>query len=278
MSLQRTKQTLRRLRNELTLLPRRIDGGRRMLPTLLILGAQKAGTSSLFHYLSEHPQVRRSIKKEIHYFDLNFAKGPGWYQAHFPRQQHLGEQQITLDASPYYLFHPAVPDRLRAMLPEARFVVMLRDPVDRAYSHYWHSVKRGHERLPLSAALAEEDNRLRGEMERLQADAHYNSFAHQHYSYVSRGLYVQQIKRWFEVFSPEQFLFIKSERFFADPDIETNRTLRFIGLAGSSRIGYRPFNVGQYCAMDQTLRHTLTEFYRPFNRQLAELLGPDFAW
>ena len=281
----KAKQACRLFRNELILLPRRVDAGRRMLPGFVILGAQKAGTTSLFKYLSQHPQVRSPMKKEVHYFDLNFSKGSTWYRAHFPRRSDTdcgsagnGEKEITFDSSPYYLFHPAVPERLKAMLPQAKFVVMLRNPVDRAYSHYWHEVELGYERLPLRAAFAEEDSRLRGEMERLQIDARYQSFAHRHYSYLSRGLYVEQVKRWFELFSPEQFLFIKSERFFADPDTETNWILRFVGLAGSSRIHYRPFNVGQYSAMDQTLRHTLTEFFRPFNCQLAELLGQDFAW
>jgi hypothetical protein len=281
----KTKLACRRLRNELFLLPRRIDASRRMLPELVILGAQKAGTTSLFNYLSQHPQVQPPIRKEVHYFDLNFVKGPTWYRAHFPQHHHAAEgprrneeRLITFDSSPYYLFHPAVPERLKAMLPQAKFVAMLRNPVDRAYSHYWHEVKLGHERLPLPAAFAEEDSRLRGEMARLGNDARYKSFAHRHYSYLSRGLYVEQIKRWFELFSPERFLFIKSERFFADPDSETNRILRFVGLTGSSHIHYRPFNVGQYRKIDPNLRQVLTEFYKPFDLQLSELLGQDFSW
>ena len=284
LAVKKAKRACRRFRHELNLLPRRVDASRRMLPELVILGAQKAGTTSLFNYLSQHPQVQPPIRIEVHYFDLAFAKGPTWYRAHFPRQTfsadgpHNGERAITFDSSPYYFFHPAVPGRLKSMLPQAKFVVMLRNPVDRAYSHYWHEVELGQERLPLSAAFAEEDNRLRGEVEKLETDARYKSFAHRHYSYLSRGLYADQIKRWFELFSPEQFLFIKSERFFADPDTDMNRIFRFAGLAVPSRIQYRPFNVGQYRKMDPTLRQVLTEFYRPFNCQLTELLGQDFSW
>src|SRR5262249_13344047 len=144
----KVKQVCRQLRRELILLPRRFDTGMRMLPGLVILGAQKAGTTSLFNYLSAHPQVRSPTNKEVHYFDLNFARGPTWYRAHFPKrsdtsleQDDIRDEQITLDASPYYLFHPAVPERLKTTLPQAKFIVMMRNPVDRAYSHYWHSVR-----------------------------------------------------------------------------------------------------------------------------------------
>jgi len=275
MMLVRKAEAYIRVRRSIALLPRRFDVSRRMLPTLIILGAQRGGTTSLFHYVTQHPQVQRAVTKEIHYFDLNFSKGLSWYRAHFPRVSH---GLMTLDVSPYYIFHPEVPRRLKAVLPEAKFVVLLRNPVERSHSHYWHMVKRGYERLSFSAALAEEDNRLRGETERLQANARYVSFTHRNYSYLSRGFYAEQIERWFESFSPEQFLFIKSETFFADPAAETGRVFHFLNLDGHVCIHDRIFNKNHYGAMDPSTHHALTKYYRPFNRRLAELLGQDITW
>jgi len=283
--LERTGQVYRRLRSALVLLPRRLDASDRLLPTVVILGAQKAGTSSLFACLSEHPDVLSPTKKEVHYFDLNFARGPEWYRAHFPRvpapstrEIGRGPSQLTLEASPYYLFHPAVPERLQSVLPDAKFIVMLRNPVDRAYSHYWHEYERGFERLPLKAALTAEEDRLRGEAARLLAEVRYCSFAHQHYSYVSRGLYVEQVRAWFARFPSECFLFVKSEQFLADPEAQIGRVLRFVGLPPKGAMWPRAVNMGRYPSMDRDLRESLTEYYDPYNRQLAELLGPDFSW
>jgi hypothetical protein len=283
--LDQSGQAYRRLRSALALLPRRLDASDRLLPAIVILGAQKAGTSSLFTCLSEHPDVLSPTEKEVHYFDLNFARGREWYRAHFPHRsapstsgRSRGPAQLTLEASPYYLFHPAVPERLHSVLPDAKLIVMLRNPVNRAYSHYWHEYERGFERLPLRAALAAEEDRLRGEAAKLLADVRYRSFAHQHYSYVSRGLYVEQVRAWFARFPSGRFLFVKSEQLFADPEAQMARVLRFVGLPPENGMRPRPVNAGRYPPMDRELRESLTEYYDPHNRQLGELLGPDFVW
>ena len=121
-------------------------GQPRALPDAVILGAQKSGTSSLHNYLVQQPGVIEPLRKEVHYFDVNFGRGESWYRAHFGR---LGEPGLNLDSSPYYLFHPAVPTRMRALLPDAKLIVLLRDPVRRAYSHYWHERDKGRETLEL---------------------------------------------------------------------------------------------------------------------------------
>src|SRR5439155_3447898 len=147
----------------------------RMLPDYLIIGAQRAGTTSLYLYLTQHPCVAPVvIGKGVHYFDVDFAKGPGWYRGHFPVAarrylSRVGRDRplITGEGSPYYLFHPLVPERVAALLPEARLIALLRDPVERAYSHYQHFVERGIETLTFEQALEAEPERLKGEVERL---------------------------------------------------------------------------------------------------------------
>ncbi|MEJ2557594.1 MAG: sulfotransferase domain-containing protein, partial [Anaerolineae bacterium] len=120
----------------------------RVLPDFLIIGAQKCGTDSLFRYLGGHPCIKLASSKEAHYFDLKFDKGINWYRSHFPlipykysvkrlRKQDL----ITGEATPYYLFHPHAPGRAAAIVPHVKLIVLLRNPADRAYSHYNHEVK-----------------------------------------------------------------------------------------------------------------------------------------
>ena len=129
----------------------------RVLPQAVILGAQKSGTSSLHYYLVQHPGVVAPLRKEVHYFDLNLARGEAWYRAHFGLD---GEPGVSIDSSPYYLYHPVVPARLHALLPGARLIVLLRDPVRRAYSHYWHERDKGRESLAFEDAVAAEAERL----------------------------------------------------------------------------------------------------------------------
>ncbi len=136
----------------------------RALPGAVIIGAQKCGTSSLHNYLTQSPGVIAPLRKEVHYFDVNYGRGEGWYRGHFGRQ---GEPGLNLDSSPYYLFHPAVPARMHELLPDARLIVLLRNPARRAYSHYWHERDKGREKLSFEAAIDAEPARLGQVEERL---------------------------------------------------------------------------------------------------------------
>lgn len=135
-----------------------------MRPHFLIIGAARSGTTSLYSYLVEHPRVVAAAKKELHFFDLRFPNGPAWYRDQFPS---LSPDTITGEASPYYLFHSHVPKRVFKLLPHVKLIVLLRNPVDRAYSHYYHAVKHGIETLPFERAIEQEDERLRGEVARM---------------------------------------------------------------------------------------------------------------
>ena len=149
----------------------------RALPDFVILGAQKAGTTSLYAYLCAHPDVRAAARKEVHYFDLNYARGATWYRSMFPlaaglaRERRGGRRVLVGEASPYYLFYPLAAERAGAVVPSAQLIVLLRDPVERAWSHYRHEVKAGREPLEFEAALAAEPTRLAGADAALRAGA-----------------------------------------------------------------------------------------------------------
>jgi hypothetical protein len=248
----------------------------RALPDYLIIGAQKGGTTSLQWYLNQHPSVRRPTRKELHYFTLHADRPVGWYRAHFPVR---ADGTVSGDATPYYLFHPAVPDRAHAVVPDARLVVLLRDPVNRAHSHYNHEVALGHETLSFEDALAAEEERLAGEDEKLRADPGARSFAHQHHSYVARGRYAEQLERWLALYPREQLLVLVSEELFADPIGATLETQRFLGLPERPPARLQARNVRRYTSpLDDGLHARLAAGFADDNQRLARLLGRDLPW
>lgn len=151
------------------------------LPTLVIAGAQKCGTSSLSATLRQHPDIFMSKPKELHFFDRRFRKGLDHYASHFTAGADLAHRG---EATPVYMYDPAARRRMAETLPHAKIVVILRDPAERAYSHYWHERRLGREPLTtFEEALAAEQERRAGgtRIDRMK------------YSYADRGRYVDQI-------------------------------------------------------------------------------------
>lgn len=196
------------------------------LPEFLCIGAQKAGTTTLHHLLEQHPQVHLPQPKELHYFSLHFSCGPQWYAAQFhgaSSEQHCGE--IT----PYYLFHPQAPQRIQALLPNVRLIVLLRDPVERCLSQYFHAKRLGFEPLPVEQALAIEPQRLAGAEAVLQADDGRHQ-SHQEHSYVSRSRYEVQLERFEQCFATQQLLVVDSRRLFSGCELFWREIQMFLGL------------------------------------------------
>lgn len=254
-------------------------GPARRLPDAVIIGAQKSGTTSLYHHLTAHPGVVASRTKEVHFFDVNFRRGLGWYRYHFPPSRTQPPEGVWLESSPYYLFHPCVPQRMRERLPGARLIVMLRDPVSRAYSHYWHERSRGRELLSFADALAAEAARLDGAEADLAAGRVRYSYNHQRYSYFARGLYARQIRRWLDHFPAEQFLFVDSGVFFSQPETEMARITDFLGLERRTGLPLPRANVGRYDAdIDPDTAARLRAAYAEHDEELARLTGRRFSW
>ena len=247
---------------------RRLETAReRQAPGFLIVGTQRGGTTSLYEYLVQHPGVGGSWRKEVHYFDDHHDRGWDWYRAFFPRE---GRFQITGEASPYYLFDPAVPARVRAALPEARLIALLRNPVERAFSQYKMTAARGTEDLGFSEALEAEDERLAGEP---HAKPAWNW-----YSYRRRGYYAEQLERWLDEFPREQLLILKSEELAEEPERIVLEAHEFLGLEPTVPEDLTQFHRRESPEMDPAVRERLAAHFAPHNRKLYELLGRDFGW
>lgn len=265
---------------------RGITSPMRLLPDFIIIGGKKCGTSSLYNYLLEHPNVAGAFRKEVHFFD-NRTGGDGTlrYRAYFPTsayKRHVkrsrGLDLLTGEATPYYLFYPLAPARVLKTVPNVKLIALFRDPVDRAYSHYHHEVRNGTETLSFEEAIEREAERLSGEWEKIGHGA-YDSLSHRRYSYLSRGVYVDQLKNWRACFPEEQLLILRSEDLFADTSAVLEMTAGFLGLPAMERENRRRVNKGAYTeAMDEETRGYLIDYFRPHNERLYEYTGRDFGW
>jgi lipopolysaccharide transport system ATP-binding protein len=265
----------------LRFLPEFVRGGggapdRRSLPRLIIPGAMKAGTTSLFAYLEGHPQLAPSLEKEVHYFDMNFHRGPVWYARQFPRGQGHSTvvSPLPFESSPYYLFDPRVPARIRELVPDVKLVILLRDPVDRAFSHYHNNLRLGRENLSFEDAIDAEEERIAGEEERLLSDPQAVSLAHKRYSYLRRGLYAEQLLRWQSCFPEEQLLLVDAGRLFTDPRAVVAEVLAFVGVDPWEPPNFAARNEGRHGeAMQAATRSRLEVFYEPHEQRLSDLIG-----
>jgi hypothetical protein len=248
------------------------------LPDFLIIGAQRCGTTYLHSLLAGHPDVTPALTKEVEFFDSHWHRGVAWYRTHFPALPRLsggGKAPVTGEASPSYLFHPLAPERARAVVPEARIIVLLRNPVDRAYSHYLHAVRLGYETMSFEDALAHERQGPGGAIQRLR-DEQFS--ATRHYSYLARGIYADQLEAWMRAFPAKRLLTIRSEDFYADVRATLWEVSRFLDI--------RPWRAARlpapksfpYRAMSQRTREYLLDYFHPFNQRLYAQVGRNMQW
>ena len=265
---------------------RRLPGRRRMLPAVLIVGAQRSGTTSMYRALSWHPAVLKAVlHKGVHYFDMHPERSLGWYRAHFPAaaagrrvERSLGIAPLTFESSPYYMFHPLVPERIAGALPGVKLLVLVRDPVERAYSAHAHESARGYESETFERALELEDDRLRGEAERLVAEPGYRSHSHQHHAYRRRGQYVEQLEVLERNFGRDRVHVVDSGSFFSEPEAAYAGVLDFLGLP---QLGFPPFeqnNARRRASMPESLREKMNDHFQPFDERLTEWLGAEPSW
>lgn len=258
----------------------------RMLPGFLIVGAQRCGTTSMYRTLSQHPAVLKAVlHKGIHYFDTGYDHGLAWYQGHFPlraraalTRRTAGQVPLTFESSPYYMFHPLAAERIRRDLPDVKLLVLVRDPVERAYSAHAHEIARGYETEPFERALELEDQRLAGEAERIISQPGYLSHSHQHHGYLARGRYADQLERLDKLFGRDRVHVVDSGRFFTDPEPVYDGVLDFLGLRHHGYPVFERHNARPRSPMPEALRARLGEHFRPYDERLADWLGRAPSW
>lgn len=256
---------------------------KRSKPDFMILGAMKSGTTSLYYYLTQHPQIVPAMTKEVHFFDGgreggsdDYQRGISYYSSYFPYTSELKGKKQTFEATPSYIFHPLVPERIHETLPDVKMIVLLRNPTQRAISHYFHKKRTGVETMPMMEAFQQEEARL----EPIYRSKDYFNKDLRDFSYKLRGHYAEQLERYFKLFPREQLLILSSDDFFANTQDCLNRIFKFIDLEMNVRIeDLSPkFVAKNKESVNREVVDYLNDYFRPKNQELYKLLGTDFGW
>lgn len=261
----------------------------RMTPSVLVVGAQRSGSTTLFRLLSEHPEMLRPTSmKGTGYFDDQHHRGPRWYQSHFPlravarrRERRLGlpvGAMRTFEVSGFYLVHPLAADRIAAELPGVHVVALLRDPVERAHSAYRHEYVRGFEELSFEEALAQEEARTAGEVERLAADPEARSDVLRHHAYLGRGRYAEQLQRFVDALGADRVHVVDADDFFADPVAQMQALEHDLGLRAWTPPSVERWNRAAGAPLDPTLREQLSTYFAASDDALAQMTGRVPSW
>jgi hypothetical protein len=264
----------------------RLSGRTRMEPSFLIVGAQRGGTTSMYRALSQHPAILKPVlHKGVHYFDINYGQPMSWYRAHFPTTSQArrvegaaGCRPMTFESSPFYLLHPLAGERIARDLPGVKLLVLVRDPVERAYSAHAHELARGYETEPFERALQLEPERLAGEAEGMAADPAYVSFSLQHHAYVTRGQYADQLERLEALFGAERIHVVDSGDFFSVPEQTYDGVLRFLGLPNLGYPAFERHNGRPRLPLDPELQTVLRAHFEPYDQRLVRWLGDTPSW
>ncbi len=265
----------------------RMTSAHRMLPGVLIVGAQRSGTTSMFKTLRQHPNVLPPfLQKGLHYFDVGYDRGLDWYQGFFPLRTHArrvarrtGSPAVTLESSPYYMFHPLAAGRIAKDLPGVKLLCLLRDPVERAFSAHAHESSRGYETETFDRAVELEPQRTRGAVEQLLADPLSDHFHLQHHAYLARGRYVEQLERLASLVGRERLHVVDSQDFFQAPEASFTAVVDFLSLPPAADIVFEQHNATPRPApLAPDLRQRLDTYFLPYDEQLSQWLGWTPSW
>ena len=244
-------------------------------PDYMIIGAQKSGTTAVFDYINQHPKSVNKVD-EIHFFDDNYNKGIEWYWKQFAQKP--DPFYVVGDKSPYYMFHPLVPRRIYKEYPNMKFIVVLRNPVDRAYSQYWMNRRLGVEKRSFEEAIEEEPSLLAGEEDKFYKSPNYKSQTYRRCSYLTRGYYAEQLIRWFTYFPEEQFLIITNDELIDDPQKTMNKVFSFLGMYHYNIKNANDQKFSKYPPMKEKTRKFLKHHFKSYNEDLEKMLNRKFPW
>ncbi|MEH2059258.1 MAG: sulfotransferase domain-containing protein [Nostoc sp.] len=250
-------------------------------PDFIICGLPRCGTTSIYGYLTSHPQVLTAVEKEINFFSHFFDRGLDYYYAHFPAIQ--DNNYLTGEATPSYLCR-ANPQQIFQLFPNIKLIFLLRNPVDRAISSFYLFNRLGIGQNSL-------EQTFKFSIERLEERPDFDSLSVQNKKFSKDSLleeislihtipsvYIYFIKKWMNVFPKEQLLILKSEDFYSNPSSTMKQVHRFLNLPDYQLTEYRNYNPGSYHSVPDALRYQLAEFFQPYNRELEHYLGRKFNW
>ena len=254
----------------------------RVLPQCFVIGVVRSGTTSLYHYLSQHPSIAPAAYDELGYFDDNYHLGVNWYKSLFPTKFTRNKiikkhgKFLTYDVTPFYIYNPLVAKRIFESFPKAKIISNLRNPIDRAYSNYNDALEMGDIKIPfdevVQIAMDEIDkNKSKINNEAYIVDTFYENI-------LARGFYADQLKIWFKKFQKNQLLMVQSEDLAQKTDQILTKIFEFLDLPYFKIKDLTKQNKREYPPMKAETRKLLIEFYRPYNEKLYNLINQHFDW
>jgi len=249
----------------------------RVLPDFFIIGVVRSGTTSMYHYLNEHPSIVKSAYDELGFFDDNFRLGWSWYKTLFPTTitKRIVKRKtgnfLTFDDTPFYVYNEDVAKKIKNYFPKTKLIIILRNPIDRAYSNYHLGVRMGDEKRTFDQAVDDE----------MQKIAEYNEIEMDDYisqSYLGRGIYAKQLEIWLKYFPASVIKILESERFSNDTGKTLNEVFEFLDLPNHNIRNLKKKNVAEYPPMRTETRQKLCNFFSEYNEELYDMLKVRYDW
>ena len=253
-----------------------ITASSRVLPDFIISGTVRSGTTSLYYNICEHPSVLPASYDEIGYFDSNYHLGINWYRSMFPTEKEMKQVKketnfaITGEDTPFYFWKKEAAERIFEDIPNSKIIIIFRNPVDRAYSNYNLGIRKKTESLSFEDAIDEEMNFLKTHSFRDAVDRRR--------SYLSKGLYENQIKIWLDNFPREQIHILCTEDMKKNPKESLLKIFQFLGIPNYTLKNPQKQKLAEYKKMDDKTREKLLTFYEPYNQKFFETIQEKFDW
>ena len=254
----------------------------RVLPDFFVIGVVRSGTTSLYHYLGQHPSIKRASYDELGYFDDNYHLGQNWYKSLFPTKYTKQKIQkkfgkfLTYDVTPFYIYNPLVVQRIFKNFPDAKIIANLRNPIDRAYSNYTIAFQDGDisstfEEVIQSEVEEIEKSKQKPDDKSFLVDVFYEKI-------LTRGFYAEQLKIWYDTFPKNNLFMISSEEFANNPDNVLKEVFEFLEVPYVKIKDLTKQNKRNYNPMKEETRNFLIDYFKPHNQNLYELINKKFDW
>ena len=262
---------------------RNLTSGSRVLPDFIIIGAGRAGTTALYTYLIQHPSIITASTDndapvaDLHFFEYMISDKISWYKSHFPRKSK--NSFVTGEFTSTYMYHKKVPERIFNLIPKIKLIVILRNPVDKAYSTYnqqshFNEVTSSFEET-IKAEFARIDL-IKNHIEYTNNNPNFDNYVE--YNIIRHGIYFNYLEKWFKIFPKKQIFVVDSNELENVPQQTLNKVFEFLNLSPHEIPNLAKVNIGKYSPMTESTRQSLIEFYKPHNAKLNNLLGTNFDW
>jgi len=268
---------------------RKMTSRLRSLPDFIIIGVGRAGTTALYSYLIQHPSIvaastdNNESVADLHFFEYMISNNIQWYKSHFPilfsKSKNQKNSFITGEYTSTYIYHPDVPKRIFNLLPKIKLIVILRNPIDKAYSTYQQQFRFGEYTTSFEDTVNAEFRRinLNKDFPELNSNNYdFENFVAQ--NIIRHGIYADYLETWLKIFDRKQILILNSEDLKNSTKETLHRVFHFLNVSNYDIANTSQVNVGKYPPINKITRKKLIEFFKPHNQRLNKLLDTEFDW